>query len=312
MFSQFPPVRALPLVDGHHHYVQSVVSDAIHVLLREEELQRPCSLPPIFAALEALDECPMLSSLLATFPPHIHYAIKASLLVADPYQRRRLQVLEMLIDKGRSMSTVVEQVGPVSPSCLFHHASVFRVIEGMCIEPSKYRRELAFLFAHVSIYRLPLHLRQKMAIASVTLPLKVVPMYCSWYLCSDAEGRLSQAIHDQAVLLVNDVILLKFRGKLSGVALQNSLLADGTQLIAGCWYAPVDSRDEIREAFDRGESRLWVEGQWTLLRGLYDSDNNALLLQAQTFATALPAQFPHQIAGFPSRQTYRYSRHEAL
>ena len=39
MFSQFPPVRALSCVNEHHHShcVPFGTSDAIHVLLREEE-----------------------------------------------------------------------------------------------------------------------------------------------------------------------------------------------------------------------------------------------------------------------------------
>ncbi|MBA2391975.1 MAG: hypothetical protein H0V70_04440 [Ktedonobacteraceae bacterium] len=314
MFPQTLPIHAQSFLAGSepHHSLPSHPLDSAQVLLREEESLRLCSLPPIFAALEALDACPTLRDLITSFPPHIQYAIKASMLISDRSRHVRLQVLEMLLDTGQSMSNVWEQVGPVSPASIFHHASVFGVIEGLCLEPSKYRRELAFLFTQLSIYRLPAQLQQKMAISPATLPLTVLPAYAFWYLCSAAEYRLTQAMEDQAVLLVNDVILLKFYGKLGGIALQTTLLSNGTQLIEGCWYAPIEHRDEIRDAFDRGESRLCVQGEWTLLRALDEASDDKLLQHAQTFAATLPAQLPLQIAGYPSRRTYRCRKHEEL
>lgn len=294
-----------------HHSLSSNPLDFVQVLIQEEGPLRSGSLPPIFAVLEALDMFPILKNLIATFPPSLEYAMKASLVASDPYQRRRLEVLEILINQGQSTRDVVERVGAISPASLFHHPCVFRVIEGMCLEPSKYRRELAFLFTQLSIAQLPEPLQHKMATSSSTLPLTVLPAYAFWYLCSIAENRLAEAMEDQAVLLINGVILLKFRGKLGGVALQTTRLADGMQLIEGCWYAPIDHRDEIRDAFDRGESCLHVEGEWTLLRALGASYDN-LLQQAQTFAATLPDQLPPQIAGYPSRRAYRCSKDEEL
>jgi hypothetical protein len=295
-----------------HHSLPSNPLDFVHMLIQEEgDLHYSGSLPPIFAVLEALDTFPILKNLIATFPPSLQYAIKASLVVSDPYQRRRLEVLEMLFDKRKSIEDVLRQIGAVSPSCLFHHAYMFGIVEGMWVDPSMYRRELAFLFAHLSVFRLPLDLQQKMAISAATLSLTVLPTYSYWHLCSEAEGRLSRAMEHRAVLFVNGVILLKFNGKLAGVALQTARLADGTQVIEGCWYAPIDHRDEIRDAFDRGESCWWGDGEWTLLRALGEASDR-LLLQAQTFAAELPAQFSQEIATFSSRKAYRQHRHESF
>ena len=309
MFTQMLPHRIQSFLSSPEHNRSVPLSDAsnlAHQFLPGDESLRPS----ILAALEVLEEFPGIRDLFATFPPHISYAIKASLLVSDRYQYARLRVLERLINKGWYLRDVVDLMRP-SPLCLLEHACVFSMIEGMLTDPSKYRRELAFLFAQLPLKRLPPPLQGKLAIASVALPLKVLPANGYWSLCSEAEGRLLKAIRDQAVLLVNDVILLKFCGKLSGVALQTSLLADGTLLLAGCWYSPIDCLEEIRDAFDRGESRLHVEGQWTLIRALDEADNT-VLPQAQTYASALPAQLPQQIASFSSRQAYRCSKHEDL
>jgi hypothetical protein len=310
MFYQYQPtssnIRALSFHCTHaHSRVQP--SDVVHALLKEES-PLSHSLPPIFSALQALDNYSRLRALLATLPPHLHYAIKASLLISDPYQDLRLKILDMLTSKDYDMDTIVDEVDAVPLSHLLHHECVFQLIEGMLIEPKKYRHELAFLFTQLSVHQLPQHL-QKRATSSATLPLTLLPTYSGWYLCSEAEGRLSQAMHDQAILLVNGTILLKFNGKLSGLALKTVLLADGTQLLEGCWYAPIDHRDEIRDAFDRGESHLYVEGQWTLIRAWKEHIDDTLLQRAQTYAATLPEQLPQQI-GNVSRQTYRYTRHE--
>lgn len=147
------------------------------------------------------------------------------------------------------------------------------------------------------------------------LRLKVLPTYAAWGLCPDAEPRMMRAIQDQAVLLVNGVILVKFWGRLSGLAISNARLADGAQLAEGCWYAPIDQREEIQAAFDRGERHFdCVEGAlWAFIREVDErhSDGASVLRQAKTWATNLPAQLPLQIAGI-NRQTYRENRHEAF
>lgn len=290
-----------------HHPVQDKDSELASTLLGSQE--EPL-LPPIFVMLRAFDACFTLRTILSTFPAHLHYAIKASLIDADPYQHLRLQILELLVG-GLRVDTVVQRIGAVSPVVIFQHPCVFGLIEGMLANASTYRRELAFFFALLPIDRLPHPLHLKLALFSLTLSGSVLPAYCSWYVCGAAEERLQQAMQDQAVLLVNGVILLKFYGKLSGVAVQSALLTDGTQLIAGCWYAPIDQREEIRAAFDRGESRWSGEGQWALLRDLDDPDDT-LLQSARTYADTLPPQLPQQIGGFSSRQAYRSCRHEAL
>jgi hypothetical protein len=312
MFTQNLPIHAQSFaVFKHYHGEPLDSSNFAQILLREDDPLRSGSLPPIFEVLKALDMYPTLRNLITTFPPCIQYALKASLVIPDSYQQRRFQVLEMLFDKRKSIEDVLRQIGAVSPSCLFYHTCVFEIVEGMWLDPSMYRRELAFLFAHLSVSRLPLHLQQKMANSAETLSLTVLPTYSYWYLCSEAEGRLSRAMAHQAVLLVNGVMLLKFHGKLAGVALQTALLADGMQVIEGCWYAPVDHRDEIRDAFDRGESRWWGNGEWTLLRALGESSDR-LLQQAQTFVADLSPQLSQEIATFSSRKAYRQHKHESF
>ena len=307
-----PTTHALSFLSAHEHNqcTPSRNSDVFHTLFLEREIPFQRSLPPIFAVLEVLDNYPLFNTVLASFPPHIHYAIKASLLASDPYQSLRLQVLEKLVYKNCSLSTVVQKADPIPLSLLLQHECVFGVIEGMLADSGKYRRELAFLFTQLSMYQLPPYL-QKIVTSSAKHSLTILPAYLGWGLCSAAERRLLQAMQDHAVLLVNETLLLKFNGKLSGLALQTTLLEDGTQLLEGCWYAPIDHRDEIRDAFDRGESRLCVDGQWTLIRALDEENHDTLLQRAQTYAATLPDQLPQQIAN-TTRQTYRNNAHEGF
>ncbi|GHP00640.1 hypothetical protein KSF_106870 [Reticulibacter mediterranei] len=302
--SLYPTNHLLTSLSIHEHRVPLCHADAVHALMEEKPFLQQ-SLPPIFMALQALEECPLLRTVLDTFPPHINYAVKASLLAPDVHQERRLSILEKLIRKRDDVSNVVEAAGPVPLPFLLRHECVFGIIEGMLLDPAEYRRELAFLFTQLSIYWLPPRLRK---VSSAMLPLKVLPTYSNWFLCSAAERRLKLSMDDQAVLLVNDALLLKFNGKMSGLALHTTLLADGTQLMEGCWYAPIDQREAIRDAFDRGESRLSLEGQWTFIRVLKDS---SLLQEARVCAAALPTTLPLQIDD-RSREKYRRYYHEGF
>lgn len=308
--STYPTNHALLAPHEHPHRVLSYRSNPVSALLSQEEPLCQRSLPPLFSVLEALEKCPTLRAVLDTFPLDIHYAVKASLLASDRYQDRRLHVLEKLISKRSMMSAIVEAAERVPLPWLLQHECVYAVIEGMLTDSKKYRRELAFLFTQLPVSRLPQHLHQT-AISSVSLPLTVLPTYSGWYLCPMAEERLAQAMRDQAVLLVNGAILLKFKGKLSGVALQTTLLADGTQLFEGCWYAPIDRRDAICDAFDRGESRFCVDGEWAFIRAIDEDDDETLLQKTQACAAVLPERLPQEIAG-RTRQTYRRDKHEGF
>ena len=293
-----------------HNRVQPFHFDLSHALL-SEEAELPRSLPPIFSALEALEKCPILREVLPAFPPHLHVALKASLLVPDPYRNQRLHVLEELLFGLNEIRDIVDEAKPVPLPLLLHHECVFILIEGMLLETKKYRRELSFLFTQLPVSRLPMHLQKRVSTLKMHSST-VIPSYSEWSLCSSAESRLTQAMDDLAVLLVNGTLLLKFNGKLSGLALQTTLLADGTQLLEECWYAPIDRRDEIRDAYDCGESRLTVDVQWAFIRAL-DAKDDDVLEKARKYVAMLPEQLPQQTnTYYTSRKTYRSDMHEGF
>ncbi len=309
----FLPMHSMPTQRRH------TLSDAADLLTAPvsnpaHPFQR--SLSPLVSALTVLDPYPKLRAVLADLPPHLHYAFKASLLgfdgQGDPTHSRQLSILEGLFD-GSPLAALAKSVDTLPLSCPLSHECVFWFIEGMLMDAWRYRRALGFLLTQLPLHHFPSPFRRTLASYTVPLALTVQPSFASWYLCSDAEPRLLQAIHDQAVLLVNGTLLLKFDGKFSAVALATTPLVDGTHLVAGCWYAPVDHREELRSAFDRGESRCCVAGQWTLLRELRECDQQAevcsLFQQAQRCAATLPAQLPPQI-GRRTRESYRSSLHE--
>ena len=248
----------------------------------------------------------MLREVLATFPPHIHYAIKTCLLLFDPWQQRRLRTLNALFQK-EPISIIEEEAAGVSLSVLFLHESVFLFLQGMLLlDYTQYRHELAVLLTQISLSGLPQHLCSRFT-STFSLPLTLLPTYGSWFLCSFAEDRLRTSMDVHAVLLVNEVLLLKFTGKMSAIALHNAVLADGTVLVEGCWYSPIDYRNEIQAAFDRGESRIhFDDGQWTFIRSCYEC---YLLDQARAYVATLPEQLPQEIAG-RTRQRYRLAEHE--
>src|SRR6185437_4437053 len=126
--------------------------------------------------------------------------------------------------------------------------------------------------------------------------------------------RLAEALEKRATVLVNGVLLVKGVGKLSGLCLRDTALKDGTVLRAGLWYSPVDdrSRDAIREAFDRGDSRLeQPSGRWAVMRPLSDLEETIwynlkrkkgataeeLLHEARSYTAHMPERFGTKIEG---------------
>lgn len=287
----------------HEHFPPALNANGAS-LLAEQASPFPLSLPPIFAVLKTLEHFPTLCAVLAEFPPALSSAFQRSLLFPDPdpAQQQRLDLLEQLVRR----ESALRRTDPLRLCGLLQHECVLYLIEGMLLEPACYRRELAFLLAVT-----PLPLQRTLAPLSPTLPLTVWPIHASWGLCVAAEERMLQAMEDQAVLLVNEVLLVKFFGKMSAVALKTTRLTNGTLLVAGCWYAPIDQRAAIRQAFDAGNSRLRGEGRWVLLRALEEDMEKDLLEQAQQYADTLPEQLPIPI-GYSTRHEYRNWRNESM
>lgn len=114
-----------------------------------------------------------------------------------------------------------------------------------------------------------------------------------WELCADAEPRLRRSIKEKAVLLVDDVFLVKFYGRLSSLALKDAVLSDGSKIQKGYWYSPARTRfrDEIYTAFDNRETRLTSKDPvWVPIRKVHLGWFNTWF--ARRAAEKLPAKGP--------------------
>lgn len=137
----------------------------------------------------------------------------------------------------------------------------------------------------------------------------ILPEYSSWHLCSDAENRLLQAIEEQTVVLVNGILLVKFVGKMSGLALSSATCEKG-MVVAGNWYAPIDHREDLKMACDRGEKTFHCteRTRWTFIRQLNEANASAstsLLTIATRCAEACTLASPSPLVGEEARQLTR-------
>lgn len=143
---------------------------------------------------------------------------------------------------------------------------------------------------------------------------QVTNTYGDWMLCPTAEDLMMKSLKNKAVVLVNASILMKFVGKLTGLCTESFSTRKAT-FLEGNWYSPVDpeSREAIRQAFDRGEPRVnLAEGLWIILRSVDDnSRGNAVMALSQQNAKSLPNSFPGVIRGVP-RGRFRMENFEVM
>lgn len=143
---------------------------------------------------------------------------------------------------------------------------------------------------------------------------KVTSYHKDWMLCQDAEDYMKKALRMDALVLVNGGILMKTVGKFTGLCV-NSFSTSSATFLEGNWYSPVDgdSRDAIKQGFDRGDARIdLTEGDWILLRSIYDDkDSQEVLAKAKQKAADLPRHLPGMIRGVPRRK-FRIANHEDM
>ena len=92
-------------------------------------------------------------------------------------------------------------------------------------------------------------------------------------ICQEAEPRLEVSLHDEALIVVNDLMLVKACGDTVGLPLHGERLQGGDIQLAS-WYEinyTDSTQDEIgiiREAFIAGETRVNLPGitRWHMLR----------------------------------------------
>lgn len=151
-------------------------------------------------------------------------------------------------------------------------------------------------------------------------PIRVVDEHNEWYLCDSSEERLSQAIDEGGVILVNG-FLVKMKGKMTGLALETHTMRTGLfgrkriqYITSGIFYSPTDHtvRQAIRDAFDQGKTRICIPEatEWVQMRAMRDPDGT-LLEKAIQAARDLP-EHNEKIPSFDARVSYRDSQEERI
>lgn len=130
-----------------------------------------------------------------------------------------------------------------------------------------------------------------------------------WDLCDAAEPRLKRAIKDGAVILVNDLFLVKMNGRFAGLAVRPGRIVS-MEVTPGEWFAPVDakSKKEIRDAFDKGDTRVdLAEGEWTYISEAKDRSD---ILRSTLEAVSELDKMPDRLSkiGYHNQSQRRYYR----
>jgi hypothetical protein len=131
-------------------------------------------------------------------------------------------------------------------------------------------------------------------------------------LCSDAEDRLLRSIRENAVILVNDSLLLKFYGKMAALCLKSYTTANGQRFIAENWYSPVDEadRENLVSAFILGKGRVSCDtGKWALRRQFNRYLDPAVMVEIQNHAQQL-GPYLGSVSQTIDRRDYQYANQE--
>ncbi len=123
-----------------------------------------------------------------------------------------------------------------------------------------------------------------------------------WVHCKAAESKLVNGIGETGVIVIGEVedplLLLKVRGRISGVALRDINLPKRARMREGYWYSPVgETRQTLREAFDEGNARLVLaSGDWAEIRpvrGNNEHTTKEVMDRAKAFAKEAPKTYPN-------------------
>jgi hypothetical protein len=219
-------------------------------------------------------------------------------------------ILKRIFRSSIAISEKLATLRPIDISKTVHLPVVLELIEIAVKNIEKYRFQIGILLSLVSFSELSPETRVALRPVVSSFEQTIKPGHTGWYLCPEAEPLLAESLAKDAVVLVNDSILVKMAGKLSGLCVKNCETKSGSVFIEGGWYSPSDdiSRRIVREANDRGRARVEIsEGEWSLMRGIEDSpvkDAGMLLAVAKGYAEKLGNSLPQTI-GTLSRKEFR-------
>lgn len=193
---------------------------------------------------------------------------------------------------------------------LLNNDAIYSLLDGMLDNRDKYRFQIGALLTQLTLTELPDNIKEELKTVTSDYEFRIELGHDFWYLCPEAETRLLTSLRNNSLLLVNEKLLTKFKGKLSAICLDTFSTEDGQTFVEGNWYSPTEKklRNQIRTAFDKGTSRVELQkGTWALMRPITDTQNKnaeTILKSAKRKAENLPEILPPFI-GKRTRKAYR-------
>lgn len=190
----------------------------------------------------------------------------------DPKSYRALQLTRKILESDStdngSFNNVLKDV-PLEQ--VVDDEFVINLVNLMCREPKKFLFQIGLLLSKIPFDRISPENRSVIATHLTDLEINIKAGHGGWCLCSEAEPLLAKSIRLDAVLLVNDSLLMKFVGKPSALCIRSYSTRQGTTFVKGNWYAPVDylTRVKLNQSFDNSLTRVDIpNGEWALMRAI--------------------------------------------
>jgi len=185
--------------------------------------------------------------------------------------------------------------------------SVFNLIRVLKNDKVNFGLQLATLLSLNKYSELPEDIQDIIKPKFKNQETKILPKHLEWYLCDDAEARLFESMASNAVVLVNESLLVKFSGKLSALCTKTFTNNEGYTFLEGNWYSPIDieSRQVIKDAYTKGIAKIDVDNSnWAIMRYVTNINNlsaNTVLYTTKKYTESMPDQFNVNSA---TRETY--------
>ncbi len=178
--------------------------------------------------------------------------------------------------------------------------ALIRDIDRMVDDVDNNRFALGALLTTIGIDELSDKARSSLSPVTMGGDFTIEPFGDEMFLCGDGERYLVDSFKRDAIMLINDVLLMKFVERNVALSLENTVTPSGQVFIAGNFYSRSRGQNELgdylRGLSMRGHTHTsLLQARWTLLRPIdlegWNSNGKSLLERAREIAGSLPEEF---------------------
>lgn len=228
---------------------------------------------------------------------------------------RRFDFLKAIFQKkeGNGLDSELNELygsGKTGLNRAFHHKFMYQLVQILASEPDRYRFQIGAMMTNMDAKRFPPGSLDQLNAIETQNEMSVRIGNKHWSLCDSSEKRMNKSSKKDAVVVVNGLMLVKFKGIMTGLCLHSFTTRIGRMFVEGNWYSPVESdlRRSIRSAFDEGRSEIssWY-GEWALMRAMKERSVMSPEVQLEKYrryTEELPDQLPKRI-GRRKRKAWR-------